>query len=144
MQYEYIITYIGAPIIWKSQLQMEIALSSTESEYTSLLYALRKAIPLMHMLRKINNLGFNINNSALTISCRVFEDNSGALEIAKVYKYHPHTKYLNVKLHHFRKYVERENIMIKKIGTENQYANFLTKLVNKPTLVKLRKCVMGW
>ena len=36
----YIILYAGCPIIWKSQLQMEIALSSTESEYTGLSYAL--------------------------------------------------------------------------------------------------------
>ena len=26
--------YTGCPIVWKSQLQMEIALRSTESEYT--------------------------------------------------------------------------------------------------------------
>ena len=35
----YIIKYMGCPIVWKSQLQMEIALSSTESEYTGLSYA---------------------------------------------------------------------------------------------------------
>lgn len=36
----YYITYAGCPIVWKSQLQTEIALSSTESEYTGLSYAL--------------------------------------------------------------------------------------------------------
>ena len=40
----YIILYYGCPLIWKSQLQTEIALSSTESEYTGLSYALREAI----------------------------------------------------------------------------------------------------
>jgi hypothetical protein len=43
----YIITYAGCPILWKSQLQTEIALSTTESEYTGLSYALRSAIPIM-------------------------------------------------------------------------------------------------
>ena len=36
----YIILYYGCPLIWKSQLQTEIALSSMESEYTGLSYAL--------------------------------------------------------------------------------------------------------
>ena len=35
----YIINYAGCPLLWKSQLQTEIALSSTESEYTGLSYA---------------------------------------------------------------------------------------------------------
>ena len=43
----YIILYYGCPLIWKSQLQMEIALSSTESKCRGLSYALREAIPLM-------------------------------------------------------------------------------------------------
>ena len=46
----YIILYYGCPLIWKSQLQTEVALSSTESEYTGLSYALREDIPLMSLL----------------------------------------------------------------------------------------------
>ena len=40
----YIILYYGCPLIWKSQLQTEIALSSTESAYTGLSYALCEAM----------------------------------------------------------------------------------------------------
>jgi hypothetical protein len=44
--------YARCPILWKSQLQTEIALSITESEYTGLLsYALRDAIPVMALLK---------------------------------------------------------------------------------------------
>src|SRR5210317_790954 len=43
----YFITFAGCPLVWKSQLQTEVALSSTESEYTGLSYALRDAIPIM-------------------------------------------------------------------------------------------------
>jgi hypothetical protein len=49
----YIIRYMGCLIIWKSQLQTEIALSSTKSEYTGLSYALRDAIPLMNLLKEM-------------------------------------------------------------------------------------------
>ena len=50
----YIIMYHGCPILWKSQLQTEINLSSTESEYTGLSYALRDAIPVMNLFNEIN------------------------------------------------------------------------------------------
>ena len=56
----YIIKYMGCPIIWKSQLQTEIALSSTESEYTGLSYALREAIPIMSLLQEMQNFGLQI------------------------------------------------------------------------------------
>ena len=36
----YFIMYAGCPIVWKSQLKTEIALSSTEFEYTGLSFAL--------------------------------------------------------------------------------------------------------
>ena len=49
----YIISYAGIPIVHKSQLQTEIALSSTESEYTGLSYALQEAIPIMELLKEM-------------------------------------------------------------------------------------------
>jgi Reverse transcriptase (RNA-dependent DNA polymerase) len=43
----YLVNYAGCPIVWASRLQIEIALSSTESEYVALSQALREVIPLM-------------------------------------------------------------------------------------------------
>jgi len=140
----YFIMYKGCPIIWKSQLQGEIALSSTESEYIRLSYALRDAIPLMQMLQEMKDYGFPINDAKPKVHCRVFEDNSGALEMAKVHKYRARTKHLNVKLHHFRDYVSRGEISIHAISMLDQLADYLTKPLNIETLAKLRKIVMGW
>jgi hypothetical protein len=139
----YIIMYAGCPIVWKSQLQTEIALSSTESEYTGLSYALREAIPLMELLKEIGKSGVKVSTKA-DIHCKVFEDNSGALEMAKVHKCRPRTKHLNVKLHHFRSYVEQKEVTIHPIDTSMQLMDYLTKPVNQDTLEHLRKQVMGW
>ena len=54
----YVIIYEGCPILHKSQMKTEIYLSSTESEYTSLSYSLREAIPIMRLLREFNQRGF--------------------------------------------------------------------------------------
>jgi hypothetical protein len=125
-------------------MQTEIALSTTESEYTGLSYALRSAIPIMEQLKEMKEHGFRIKTAVPKIHCRVFEDNSGALEIAKTHKYRPRTKHINVKLHHFRSYVNRKEISIRPISTLDQLADYPTKPVNQETLVKLRKRVMGW
>ena len=50
----YIVSYHGCSIIWKSQMQTDIALSITESEYTGLSYDLREAIPMIELLKEMN------------------------------------------------------------------------------------------
>ena len=134
----------GCPVTWKSQLQTEICLITTESEYTGLSYALREVIPMMHLLDEFKAMGFDVGDTTPKVHCKVFEDNSGALEIAKNHKYRPRTKHLNVKLHHFRDYVVKGLISIHKIDTKDQLADYLTKALNKDTLLALRKRAIGW
>ena len=140
----YVITYAGCPVVWKSQLQTEHALSSTESEYTGLSYALREAIPIMELIKEMRQHGHSMLDHRPKVHCKVFEDNSGALEIATVHKWRPRTKHLAVKLHHFRGYVNRGEISIHKIATEDQPADFLTKPLSWGLLTRHRKTVMGW
>ena len=75
--------------MWKSQLQTEIALSSTESEYTGLSYALHETIPMMELLKEMKSIGLPVTPANADVHCRVFEDNSGAIEMAQVHKYGP-------------------------------------------------------
>jgi hypothetical protein len=114
---------MGCNILWKSQLQTEIALSSTESEYTGLSYALRDIIPIMRLLEEMKDNGFPISKTTGDIHCKVFEDNSGALEMAKAHKFCPHTKHMNVKLHHFHLYVEKGKISIYSVTSNEQLAD---------------------
>ena len=140
----YVIKYGGCPVTWKSQLQTEICLSSTESKYTGLSYALREAIPIMQTLREMKSMGFPIGATNSNVYCTVFEDNSGAIEMANHHKYRPRTKHLNVKLHHFRDYVVRGEVIVKPISTRNQQADLLTKGLNEQDTVRHRKTIMGW
>jgi hypothetical protein len=122
----------------------EIAMSSTESEYTGASYALREAIPIMDMLEEMKAHGVPISSSHAKVHCRLYEDNSGALEILKKAKYRPRTRHLLVKLHHFRDYVTQGKISVHAIRTHDQEADYLTKPVNEEILKKLRKLVQGW
>ena len=134
----------GCPITWKSQLQTEFALSSAESEYTGLSCALREAIPVMESLNEMKANGFKVHTATPEVHCKVFEDNSGALEMARTCKFRPRTKHLNCRLHHFRHCVERGSTSVHPIASEDQLADMSTKPVNETTIVRLRKLVLGW
>ena len=140
----YAICYNGVPITWKSQLQHEIALSTTEAEYTGLSYALREAIPIMNLLKEMKERKINVSDEVTKVHCKVYEDNSGAIEIAREDKYRPRTKHLNCRLHHFRTYVDSGEISINKIDTYWQPADILTKPLNEEDFTRHRKRVMGW
>jgi hypothetical protein len=140
----YIVFYAGCPIIWKSKLQTQIALSTTEAEFMALSAALRETIPLMELVKELQRHGYDFTATQPTVHCRVFEDNSGAIELARVPKMRPRTKFINVQYHHFRQYVDRNEISILSISTEDQCADILTKSVSLTTLIKLRLRIMGW
>ena len=140
----FVLNYCGCPIAWASKLQTEIALSSTESEYCSLSSALRVVIPIMNILQEMKLLGFDIKSTTPRIHCRVFEDNAGALEMAKVHKQRPRTKHMNVKLHHFRSYVNSGAISIHKVPTLDNQSDCLTKSLPLPLFRKHRKAILGW
>ena len=79
-----------------------------------------------------------------TVYFRVFQDNSGALEMPRIHNFRKSTKHLNIWLQHFWVYVIWGNITINHIDTTEQPANFLTKVFNENILVLHRSTVMGW
>ena len=98
----------------------------------------------MRLLDEMKERGIPITETGAVVKCKVYEDNSGALEIANNPKYRPRTKHLNGRLHHFRSWVESKRITIEKIDTKEQRADYLTKAVPVEILTHLRKQVMGW
>ena len=140
----YIIRFAGCPIMWASKLQTEIALSTTEAELISLSTALRDVIPLMNLMNEMHDQRIIPTSYKPKIYCKAFEDNSGALEIARQPKMRPRTKHINVKYHHFRSYVERKQIEIFPVGTDDQMADLFTKPLAADKFHLFTKMAMGW
>jgi hypothetical protein len=61
------------------------------------------------------------------VYCKVFEDNSGALKLARLPKLCPRTKHINICYHHFREHVGKGLVKIFPIDTKDQIADALTK-----------------
>jgi hypothetical protein len=140
----YTICYAGCPMLWASKMQTEIALSSTEAEYIALSQSMREILPLMWLVEEVEERGIMVNAKPCRIHCRVFEDNKGAIEIAKVPKIRPRTKHLNIKYHHFREEERKGNVSICHVRTEDQMANMLTKPLEEAAFETHRRKMMGW
>jgi hypothetical protein len=140
----YAISYANCPIYWASKLQTEIALSTTESEYISLSQALRDTIPLMNLVDEVKRKYDEKIVSTPTVRCTLFEDNSGALELANAPKMRPRTKHINVKYHHFRDHVKKKKIRITSVRSEDQVADYLTKALPKETFERHRNAFQNW
>ena len=136
--------YADCPITWSSKLQTLTALSTTEAEYVALSMALREQIPLMELLKECNRHELDIHWTVPKIHCKVFEDNSGALETACLPKVRPRTKHLNNVYHHFRQHVENQEISINSIDTDHQIADIFTKPLEEVLFKKFLKQIMGW
>ena len=140
----YIITLGGCPILWKSQLQTEISLSTLESEYSALSASMRTLLPLRAMLKEIVNALRLPPQFVSTVRCRVFEDNNGALLLATKQRITNRTKYFLVKWHFFWSHVNTGEVVVLKIDTKEQWADYLTKGLNRETFETIRKLVQGW
>jgi hypothetical protein len=130
--------------LWASQLQTEYALSTTEAEYIALSTALRNVLPLIRLVKEIKAKTKIPMNDTPTVYCTAFEDNAGAVELAKVPKIRPRTKHIKPKYHHFRKHVTNCEILVQQVKSQDQQADILTKNLPKELFLKFRMMICGW
>ncbi len=139
----WVIFYARCPIIWASKLQSQVALSTTEAEYIALSMALRDVIPIMELMSEFQARNFKVICTKPQVYCKVFEDNSGALELARLPKLRPRTKHINICYHHFREHVRLGLIKVLPIGTDDQIADALTKPLSQNAFCRHRKYLCG-
>ncbi len=123
----WIIFYAGCPISWASKLQSQVALSTTEAKYIAMSQSLRDVIPVMNLFEEMREQDFQVICTKPHVYCKVFEDNSGALELTRLPKLRLRTKHINVCYHQFCKHVRTGLIKIFLIDTKDQIADALTK-----------------
>ena len=88
--------------------------------------------------------GIPIQEMIPSIHCKLFEDNMGACELAKVPKMRARTKHINIKYHHFREWVTQNKISIHVISTTNQLSDIFTKPLSTDLFTKFRKSILMW
>ena len=139
----YIILLDDCPLLWKSQLQSHVSLSTLEAEYSALSYALKTLIPLKRLLVHLMDALDADEGLRTSVQARAFEDNQGALCLAINQRVTNRTKYFLVKWHWFWSFVNVEFEAFK-IDSKNQRADFLTKGLPRAAFEHNRLSVQGW
>ena len=133
-------------VSWSSRKQQTVAKSSTEVEYVALSAATQEAVWLRHLI--INNQSINLYLTTICFKAdlgrqvdtptTIYEDNQGAIELAKNAKFHNRAKHIDICHHLVRERVASHEIRVIYCPTEDMIADIMTKGFAKPTLEKLR------
>ena len=132
----YVFKIGNCTISWRSKRQSIVALSSTEAEYVALSHATQEAIWLRSLL---NDMGFNQLKPTT-----MFEDNQGAIELARNPSHHSHTKHIDIKFHHVRDSVTAGIISLQYCPTENMIADALNFGFGSPFVKCICNHVLRW
>ena len=97
-----VIYFAGAPLDWKSQLQIVVAISSVEAEYVALSKVCTMTLHVRQLLKTVS-----LEQGEATVT---FEDNAGALKLCRNDKATSRTKHVDIKFHHARSLV-KENVV---------------------------------
>ncbi|XP_057771095.1 secreted RxLR effector protein 161-like [Salvia miltiorrhiza] len=110
----YVFTLYGAAVSWRPLLQPVVALSTTEVEYL----AVKESLWLKGMLVELE-----IVQDAVEIRC----DNQSALHLVKHQVFHERSKHIDIRHHFVRDVVERGDVKMVKVSTDDNATDMLTK-----------------
>ena len=99
---------------------------------------------LSGILKEACEKGLQVKDIPPKVHCTVLEDNSGALELARLPKMRPRTKHINQAFHHFREHVECQEIIVNAMPTDKQMVDILAKPLPEAVFVRHRLSIMGW
>ncbi len=97
--------------------------------------ALCDIILIMDRIQEMKDRHIPVICSKPYVYCKIFEDNAGTLELARLPNLHPSTKHINICYHHFREHVRKGLIMIFPVGTSDQIADVLIKALAQNNFV---------
>ena len=110
----------GGPVSWHSKTQKCVTLSTTQAEYVAMSDMGKEIL----FLRQV--WCFMLPKARMPCIA-MYEDNEGAIQIAKHPISNSNSKHIDVRHHFLRELVERKEIEIIHIASQYQHADFLTK-----------------
>ena len=126
----YVFQIGSGTVSWSSRKQQTVAKSSTEAEYVALSSATQEAVWLRRLMK---DLGRQMDAPAT-----IYEDNQGAIELAKNARFHNRTKHIDICHHFVRERVVSNEIRVIYCPTEDMIADIMTNGLAKLTFEKLR------
>ncbi|KRY54556.1 Retrovirus-related Pol polyprotein from transposon TNT 1-94, partial [Trichinella britovi] len=119
----------GGTVLWHSQKQRSVALSTAEAEYVAASEAAKDMMWLMTLFAEITE----VKQKPI-----LFVDNMGAVKLSKNPEFHKRSKHIDVRFHFVREKYNEGKIDIQHIDTSIK-ADILTKALPKTRFQNLRQ-----
>lgn len=117
-------------ITWQSQKQKVVALSSCEAEYIAVTTAACQGIWLARLILEITG------DEKKCVVLKV--DNKSAISLCKNPLLNDRSKHIDTRFHFIRGYVEKKEIEVEYVRTEEQVADILTKSLGRVKFQELQ------
>ncbi|GJR34937.1 hypothetical protein Tco_1210621 [Tanacetum coccineum] len=112
-----------------SKKQTALAISTTEAKYVSARKACQQALRMKQAL-----VDYEVKLNDVPVLC----DNKGAIDLSKNLVIHSHTKHIEIRHHFLHDNVQKGNISIEKVASEDNIADILTKPLKREPFNLLR------
>ena len=129
----YVFVMNGGAVTWSSKRQSVTALSTAEAELISASAATQEATYLRQLLLEL---------SVKQPQTLIFEDNEACIKIAENPITSQRTKHVKVKYFYVREAVQRGEVQLVKVKSEDNAADALTKSLPREGVAKHRKAVL--
>lgn len=130
----YVIRLFGNVIYWKSRKQNSVTKASTFAEYV----ALSEAVSELKFIKELLET-FNVR---LINPIDIYEDNTGALNIAKYGNFTKNSKHIEVHYHYVHECVRDKVINVIKVNSDDNIADMFTKALCRDKFEKFR-CMLN-
>ncbi|GKE32826.1 hypothetical protein Tco_1452148 [Tanacetum coccineum] len=114
---------------WMSKKQTALAISTTEAEYVSAGKACQQALWMKQAL-----VDYEVKLNDVIVLC----DNKGNIDLSKNPILHSRTKHIEIRHHFLRDNIQKGNISIEKVASEDNIADILTKPLKREPFNLLR------
>lgn len=111
--------FAGGPTFWSSKRQDVVALSTTEAEYISMSKGAQQTKWVHQFLSEVHH--------PAPLPALLRSDNRSALTIAENPKFHSRVKHIDIRYHYLRDEVEKKNLEVRYVPSEENVADILTK-----------------
>ncbi len=128
----FVVFVFGNLVVWKTTKQKLVTKSSTFAEY----YVLSECVDEVLYVKQIL---IDLGTPVLKLSkIRIFEDNNGALSIAKFGDFTKKSRHIRVSVHFITDLIKKNVIYIIKIASDDNIADIFTKALGGSKIVKHR------
>ena len=131
----YVLVFCGAAVLWNSQKQATVSLSSAEAEYIA---ATSSGMDICWVRNMFNGLGFPLKEPT-----KLYVDNSTAIRMTTDEGNLSRRRHINVKHHKIREWCSEGTILTVKVDTREQQADIFTKSLPREQFKKIRSVILG-